>query len=341
MLKKTIGMVLMVVILAGCAKTPVSSEALISTTYALGTVITINLFDEGTEAIMTKLNDRILEIESLMSSQMADSEVNQINNMAGKEWVKVSDDTFKVVERALYYGEVSMGSFDPTIGPIIELWGIGTDEARVPSQSEIDERLKLVDYLKVEINQEEHSVFLPIEGMSIDLGGIAKGFVADELVLILKAEGIKKAMINLGGNVYAYGTKDGDQPWKVAIQTPYDQRNTYFGYIELKDKTVVTSGPYERYFEQDGKIYHHIFDANTGYPVDGETVSVSIISESSMDADALSTLLFTISEADGLALIESIKDVECIYVDKAYQLRLSSGLEKIFTLTDSHYKLLD
>lgn len=327
-------MITLIILMTGCQK-----EDLTKTTYALGTVITINLFDEGDDELMTRLIERVTEIEKLMSAQQGTSEISAVTAMAGKAPVLVSEETFEVIKRALYYAELSDGKFDPTIGPVISLWNIGTEEARLPEQSEIDAALKYVDYTKVVLNEEDQSVYLPEEGMSLDLGGIAKGYAADEVAKILDQEGVDKAMINLGGNVYAYGIKDSKEPWKVAVQTPYDTRSTYFGYVELVNKTVVTSGPYERYFEEDGEIYHHIFDATTGYPVKGETVSVSIIAENSMDADALSTLLFTMTPEEGLELIESMSDIECIYVDYEYGLKLSSGLIDDFTISDEKYQM--
>ncbi|PKM55824.1 MAG: thiamine biosynthesis protein ApbE [Firmicutes bacterium HGW-Firmicutes-3] len=339
MLKKLSMVLSLIFVLTSCGAIDNSASESI-TTYALDTVITINLYDEGSEAIFTRMTNRINEIEALMSKHIEGSEVDLINQNAGIRPVVVSNDTYKVIKRALVYAKLSKGSFDPTVGPIVDLWGIGTEEAKVPSVEEITHKLKYVDYEAIILNEGNQSVYLSQTDMSIDLGAIAKGFVADELVLLLKNEGISKAIINLGGNVYAYGEKDNGDNWKIAIQTPYDQRNINFGYVEIKDQSVVTSGPYERYFEKDGKTYHHIFDANTGYPIDGETVSVTIVTQSSMDADALSTLLFTMNQRDGLDLIESIDGVECLYIDRDYEIRMSSGFEEIFTLTDNTYKVV-
>ncbi|MDF1617583.1 FAD:protein FMN transferase [Petrocella sp. FN5] len=339
MLKKFSIIMCLMFLLVGCVGTGNSSSNSI-TTYALDTVITINLYDEGSEAIFTRMTNRIHEIEALMSKHIEGSEVDLINQNAGIKPIVVSQDTYQVIERALLYAKLSKGSFDPTVGPIVDLWGIGTEEAKVPSADEITEKLMYVDYEAIILNEFDRSVYLSKTDMAIDLGAIAKGYVADELALVLKSEGINKAIINLGGNVYAYGEKDSGDDWKIAIQTPYDQRNVNFGYVEIKNKTVVTSGPYERYFEKDGKTYHHIFDANTGYPVEGETISVTIVTQSSMDADALSTLLFTMNQQEGLDLIESMDGVECLYIDRDYEIRMSSGFEEIFTLTDNTYKVV-
>lgn len=325
--------------LSGCMTAP--QEDLTQTTYALGTIISINLYDQGDQALMDSLVAKISEIESLMSAQIDTSEISEVTRQAGLKPVVVSEETYKVVERALYYAEISEGGFDPTIGVIVKLWGIGTDEANVPTEEAIEEALRLVDYKKVTMNESEQSIYLEDKGMSIDLGGIAKGYVADALVTILDEAKIERAMINLGGNVYAYGTKADGAPYNVAIQTPFDSRNSYFGYVSVSDKTVVTSGPYERYFEENGQIYHHIFDGNTGYPVVTEVKSVSIVAERSIDADALSTLLFTLEPEEGLALIESIEGIECIYVDEDLGLRTSSGLKDNLVITDDQYKLVE
>lgn len=339
MKKHLIGAVILTLcLLTACGETPREGD-LTRTTYALGTVININLYDGGDDDLMEKLVNRITDIEAIMSIGIETSDISKVNAKAGIAPVEVSEETYKVLERALHYAALSEGRFDPTIGPIVGLWKIGTEEARVPESSEIEEALTHVDYKKVQLNPDKMTVYLETPDMSLDLGGIAKGYVADELAAMLSAANIEKAMINLGGNIYAYGEKEGGNPFKVAVQTPYDTRNTYFGYVTIRNKTVVTSGPYERYFEQDGTVYHHIFDAATGYPTRGETVSVSIIAESSMEADALSTLLFTMSPEDGLALIETMEGTECIYVDKHYGLRLSRGLKDNFVLTDDAYKI--
>ena len=339
-MKRYILIIVLSLLLAGCGNSEETvQENLNQTTYALGTVININLYDQGNQEIMDEMIAKVAEIEKLMSAQQEASEISEVTRQAGISPVAVSEETFSVVSRALHYAEVSGGRFDPTIGPIVDLWGIGTEDARVPSQEEIDQALALVDYTKVLLDEENKTVYLSEEGMSLDLGGIAKGYTADALAAILRAGDVERAMINLGGNIFAFGEKADGSTYKIAVQTPYDARNKYFGYIEGKDITVVTSGPYERYFEQDGKMYHHIFDAKTGYPTKGDVVSVSVVASVSMDADALSTVLFTMSPEEGLALINGMDDVECIYVDDEYGLLLSDGLKDVFTVTDSQYTI--
>ena len=336
-MKKLAFIVAVLLSFTGCEEAP--REDLVQTTYALGTVITINLYDQGNQELMNQLIARVTEIEALMSAQQDTSEISEVRRMAGLAPVKVSEETFDVIKKALYYAELSGGKFDPTIGPVVDLWGIGTEEARVPEDEEIQEALELVGYEKLVLDEEAMTVYLTLEGMSLDLGGIAKGYAADELVVMLRNTDVERAMINLGGNIFAYGEKKGGEAYKVAVQTPYDSRNTYFGYVEVKDMAVVTSGPYERYIEENGQIYHHIFDATRGYPVSGDVVSTTIVAPNAMDADALSTLLFTMSPEEGLALIEKMNGTDCLYVDRDFGLVLSGGVKDNFTVTDNQYQL--
>ena len=326
-----------IILTVGCQKK--GGEDLSQTIFALGTVISINLFDEGSQELMTEIIEKINSIEKTMSKNLKDSEISQINRQAGISPVKVSEETFFVIDKAIQFAELSNGMFDPTLGPIIELWGIGTEAAKVPDLKELSALLSKVDYRKVQLNKKEQTVFLELEGMALDLGGIAKGFAADSVIELLKVHKINNAMLNLGGNVFAYGKKDNGEPWKIAIQSSFDQRNSYFGYVEVVDKSVVTSGSYERYFEEDGVVYPHIFDAKTGFPVQTEVVSVTVIAASSIDADALSTILFALSIEEGIAIVEKLDGIECIYVTKDDRIYLSSGAKEFFVLTDSSYIL--
>jgi len=323
-----------IVMISGCKSNTVPEDFQKKTIYALNTIITIDLMDQGTEILMNKLVARIHEIEADISSKLSTSQLAEIEKNAGKNYVPVSEDTYRIIEKALEFAKLSKGKFDPTIGPIIRLWGIGTEEAKVPTSEEIKTALTYVDYQKVHLNEEDKSVYLEKAGMSLELGGIAKGYVADALIQLLEAAGTTRAMLSLGGNIYAYGEKTEKRFWRVAIQNPYGEPGSYFGYLEVKNKTVVTSGAYERYLEVKGKRYAHIFNALTGYPVEGEVISVTVVGENSMAADALSTILFTLPIEEGLTLIEDMPELECIYVDKEKKIYLSSGLENSLTITD-------
>ena len=175
-------------------------------------------------------------------------------------------DTYSVIEKAVQYSKLTDGALDATIEPIVKLWGIGTDKERVPSKNEIEEKLKLVNYKDIILDNKNSTVQLKRTGQAIDLGAIAKGYTADEIKKVLLDNKISSALINLGGNVFAVGNKTDGTSWNIGIQNPLDTRGQYLGTISVTDKSVVTSGNYERFFIVDGKRYHHIFDPKTGYP---------------------------------------------------------------------------
>ncbi|HHX22603.1 MAG TPA: FAD:protein FMN transferase, partial [Thermoanaerobacterales bacterium] len=207
---------------------------------------------------------------------------------------------------------------------------------------EINLALKLVDYRKVELNENENSVFLKTPGMAIDLGGIAKGFAADEVVRILKENGVESAIADLGGNLYVIGSKPNGMPWNIGIQNPFNIRGSIFATVKVSDKTLVSSGPYERYFEENGETYHHILDTRTGFPVDNGLMGITIISDSSIDADALSTSVFALGLVEGMKFIEEKKGVDAVFVTSDYMVYTTSGIEKYnFEITDEQFTFVE
>jgi thiamine biosynthesis lipoprotein len=329
---------------------------------ALGTLCRIELFGEGKPGLYNRLFSRLYEIERIMSANLADSEVSRINRAAGIVPVPVSPELFTVLERARYFAEASDGAFDPTVGPLVTLWGIGGDNPKVPDRKEIEAALALVNWKELELSggagpagetsgtdgSETNGLataFLRRRGMALDLGAIAKGFAADELVKILQEEGTKSAVIDLGGNIYVYGTrpragsflsKAGEATkWRVGVQNPLDDRGAYAGYLELDEASVVTSGVYERFFTQNGKRYHHILDTRTGFPVENGLLAVTITAPSSMDADALSTAVFALGREKGFALAET-HEAGAIFIFEDKTIRKTSVN---FTLTDTSFRL--
>ena len=267
------------------------------TVQVLGTVCTVNLYEDGSDRLYDLVFERLDQIDSVFNLNNPDSEINKINAAAGKNPVEVCDDVYTVLNASLYYAEKSDGAFDPTIGPLVKLWGINTERARVPSEDEIQKTLLLVDWKKVQLKKsnDKATVFLEEPGMSLDFGGIAKGFAADEICSILKKEKVKRAIIDLGGNILVWGNKPDGTPWKVGIKNPNNEALEPPVLLKVEGGTsVVTSGVYERYFEQDGIIYHHILNPRTGYPVQNGLLSSTVVCSSSMDADALSTVSFVL-----------------------------------------------
>lgn len=207
----------------------------------------------------------IQELESLLSTSLEGSDVYRINEAAGKE-VKVDSRTFELIQAALAASKNSDGRFDITIGVINKLWNIGSENARKPEASEIAAALPSIDYKKVKLDEEKQTVFIE-EGMSLELGAISKGYIADQVKVYFEEKGISTAIINLGGNVVVMGTSPNQEDgWKVGVQDPDKIRGATVGYVYQANRSIVTSGIYERYIEVDGNIYHHILDPNTGYP---------------------------------------------------------------------------
>lgn len=330
----TILTIFLSLIFGGCTSKPISKNGIF-----LGTICKITIFDKASANILTTAYDRVSSIENEMTINKTSSEVISINSSSGSNYIKVSNDTFNVIKKSLYYSELSKGKFDISIGCVDKLWNIGTDKARIPSNNEIASKLPLVNYKNILLNSKDNSVMLKNSGMLIDLGAIAKGYAADEVKKVLKSHGIKHALINLGGNIVTLGNKPDDTQWTLGVQNPFDSHGSYMGTIKISEKSIVTSGIYERFLQKNGKRYHHILDTKTGYPVDNPLVSVSIIADNSIDADGLSTTVFSLGLNKGLKLIESIKNTEAIFITKNHDVYISSGLKNSFSIKSSDFKL--
>jgi len=269
-----------------------------------------------------------------MSVNLKSSDVSNINAAAGIEKVRVQEDTFKVIERAVYFAELSDGAFDPTVGPLVSLWDI-SGNPRVPTLEEINSVLPLINWRNVELDARTKSVYLTQRGMALDLGSIAKGYAADEAAKIIKSHNISRAKIDLGGNIIMIGERQDKNLWKVGIQNPDENRGTIIGFLQIPEKTIVTSGVYERNFEQDGVLYHHLLSVTNGYPADNGLASVTIIADVSMDADALSTAVFVCGYEKGLAILRNYKDAQAVFVFKDKSIVTTPDVD--FTLTDIKY----
>lgn len=309
--------------------------------FFLNSVLEVDIREDRNdhEEILKEIQSRIQNIEQKMSLKLEDSEVVKINDNAGIHPVNVSDDTFYVIEKSLKYSELSSGAFDVSVGNLVQLWGIGTENEKIPSENEIKTALSTVNYKNVVMDSEQKTIFLQQKGMSIDLGAIAKGYAADAINEILKKYQVNSAIINLAGNIYIHGDKNGE-PFKVGIQNPYEHRGDFLGIYEAANQSIVTSGIYERYFEKEGKRYHHILSTNTGYPVENELVAVSIISTNSIDGDALSTSVFALGLEQGMPLVESLDDVEAIFITHDKKIYLSDGAKTKFKLVNDTFEIV-
>jgi len=308
------------------------------TEFALNTICTVMLFDQARPEIYDAIFNRIHEIERRMSAFLPDSDISRINAAAGIEPVRVHDDVFNVIRRAVQIAELSGGAFDPSVGPVVSLWGINGDNPRVPSREEINAVLPLVNWRNIELNAAQSTVFLRQRGMALDLGAIAKGFAADEAMAIVRQARLERALVDLGGNVVTFGIKLDRTPWRVGLQTPHGNRGEFLGVISGWDMTVVTSGVYERYFVHNGVRYHHLFSPFDGHPARNGLSSATIITEVSMDADALSTAIFVLGYEQGRALVDSLEGVEAVFVFEDGHIRKTRGAN--FVLTDARFWLL-
>lgn len=337
----------LLLILAACGNSE-QENTILETPYEgseflMGTYVSLRVYDEGKEEVLDEAFARIAELSDKITTNEPGSEMEEVNQAAGEQAVVVSDDVFPLVETAAEYSALPNSGFDYTVGPITDLWRIGFDDARVPEPGEIEAVLPLVDNSKVELDAEEQSVFLQEAGMRIDLGAIAKGYIADQVVELFKEAGVTTAILDLGGNIVVMGdspTRD-TGGFNVGVQDPFDLRGSYVGAINLQDKSIVTSGIYERYIEEDGEIYHHLMDPTTGYPFDNNLASVTIVSDDSVDGDALSTVAFGFGLEEGLEYVNGLDEVEGIFITKDRDIYLSEGLTENFTLTNDEYQVIE
>ncbi len=280
----------------------------------LGTVITGKVYGKNAEEGLEAAFARAREIEHIMSAKEENSELSQLNKEAYQKEVSVSEELFLVIKKAIYYAKLADGNFDPTIGKLIDLWGIGTEHENVPKEKEIAPLTGLKDYEQVILDEEKRTVRFLTDTVQLDLGGIAKGYVADEMKEILtNTYGIESGTLSLGGNVMTIGNKTEGEQWVVGIADPLNP-SSIIGTVQVTDKTVVTSGNYERYFIKNNVRYHHILNPETGYPANEGIISSTIITDCSMDADALSTAAYVMGAEDAIALIEKMEGIEAILV---------------------------
>ncbi|CDI49098.1 FAD:protein FMN transferase [Clostridium tetani] len=324
----------LIFMLVGCNK---EEKVTTKENYLLDTLIQLKVYGKNSEKATNEAMDAISDIDDIMSPTKPTSDVTKINNSAGKDFVKINENTLEVIKTSIKYSKLSKGNFDITVGPLVKLWGIGTENARVPSKEEIDAALKLINYENVLIDEENKSVKLKSPKEAVDLGGIAKGFAGDKAREILENKGIKRAYLNLGGNIVTIGNKTDGTPWNIGIQDPLSDRGEYFGIVRVSNKSVVSSGNYERFFIKDNKRYHHILNTKTGYPSESGILSSTIISNKSIDGDALSTITFILGLEKSMEIIENIDGVDAIFVTTDKKVHTTSNIAKDFKLSSKEY----
>ena len=291
---------------------------------ALGTVNSIFIPGCAETAAADRAAARIREIQSRMSLFEPHSEVYKINTHSGEGFIRVGGDTIGLIKKAKRFSQITNGAFNITAGPLSSLWRAAIKQERLPCADEINAAAGLCGYNDMLIDGQ--FISLVKKGSSVDFGGIAKGYAADEAIKILKTSGVREALVNLGGNVAALGG-----PWTIGIQDPFKKTGYFLGTVGLLNETAVTSGSNERYFEKDGRRYHHIIDTRTGYPADTGLASVTVIGGCSADMDALSTAAFVLGAKEGSGLLKKY-GAEGVFVLDDRSVYVTQGLRKRFRL---------
>ncbi|MFW5992257.1 MAG: FAD:protein FMN transferase [Halanaerobiaceae bacterium] len=294
--------------------------------FLMDTVVTVKIPEsDRSEEIFNAVFTGMEKWDEKLNRMDEDSIIARINN--SNKPVKVEEKIFNLIEAGIKYGDLTEGAYDITIAPLIDLWGFGNSEHRIPSDEEIDEVLHVIDYRKIEMEKDENTIFLP-SGMAIDLGGIAKGFIVDQACRILQDNGVESAYINAGGDIRVLGRKNREQLWQIGIRKPREENEIFDDYIlGLADGSIATSGDYERFFIEDGIRYSHLIDPRTGYQT-REMISASIYAPTTLEADVYSTAVFIMGWMDAKEFISSNPDIEGFLVSKDKKWT-SSGFKKL------------
>lgn len=301
---------------------PVSEEI-----FAMDTYMTVTAYGKNAQDAVDKAIEEIERLDALLSTGDKNSEISSLNDNGGG---KVSDDTKYLLNRSLELWEETNGKFDITIYPIMLSWGFTDKNFTVPSNETLSQLLTLVDSSAINLNENKSTVTFEKEGLKIDLGGIAKGYTSSRIMDIFRENGVTKGLVSLGGNVQVLGRKTDNDLWRVAIQNP--DGADYLGVLQAEDCAVITSGGYERYFEQDGITYHHIIDPATGYPANNGLKSVTIVSEDGTLADGLSTSLFIMGKDQAIDYWRKhIDEFDTILVDDNGTIYVSEGIADRFS----------
>lgn len=321
-------------VISGCKQQ--SSEAYITKSdFKLNTYITITIYDSTDQSLLDECMNLCDYYENILSRTKKDSELYQLNQgllSKSANGYDVSTELSDLLESGLYYSSLTNGAFDVTIEPITSLWNFTSDSPFVPVNKLISDAVAFIDYKNISISQ--NSVSFAKEGMGLDLGAIAKGYIADQIKEYLLEKGVKSSLINLGGNVLCIGEKPDSTAFKIGIQKPFADHNETIAVMDIKDMSVVSSGIYERCFTADQKLYHHILNPKTGYPYDNKLVSVTIISKKSVDGDGLSTSCFALGLEKGMELINKLEDTYAIFITDDYSIHYSEGFERAITITE-------
>lgn len=324
-------LILCCIFLIGCASE--NTNPISISEFKLNTIVTITIYDSQNTQLLEECMAICDRYELLFSRTNPESELYRLNHReldSLNGFYNLSSDTAALIEKGLEYSRFSDGAFDITVAPLSDLWNFTSSSPKAPDAGRIQSVLPLVDYKNIELRGQSFR-FLQ-DKTALDLGAVAKGFIADEIKAYLTSQGVNSAMINLGGNVLCVGNKPDGAAFKIGIQKPFADRNETIATMEITDKSVVSSGIYERFFEENQKLYHHLLNPKTGYPYNNGLISVTIISDLSVDGDGLSTACFALGLEKGMALIESLPQTDAIFITEDYEMHYSKDFETIYKI---------
>ncbi|MBL3716917.1 FAD:protein FMN transferase [Lactococcus garvieae] len=309
----------------------------------MGTYIQVTVYDKGKEKAVEEALKIAEKYDDWISVDKAGSVIAEINDKAGLQPVKVNSDIYELIKLGYNYSAKNMG-YDITIGPLSKLWNIGFPDARKPEQAEINAVLPLINHQFLEFDEQKSTVYLSQKGAKLDLGSIAKGYTAMKMVEYLKNNGVTTGIVDLGSSsIYVIGQspRNGGDPWTIAIKDPNDSEKSQLGILKARDQHVNTSGIYERYLEVDGHRYSHILNPKTGFPFDNDIASITLLisGEDASNGDGLSTMIYALGTKKGYEYVQTLENVQAVFVDKDSKVYITEGLKDQFELTNDNYKM--
>ena len=327
---KKLAALLLAGVLSGCsAPSEEMQQPVERSLFAMNTYMTFTVYGEDAQAALQEAEECIQQVEGLWSVTDEDSEIYQANHSGGQP-VTVSEETAEIISFALELAQRTGGALDPTIYPVLTAWGFTTNSKQVPSQQQIAQLLEQVGYDRIRLNGTELTV---PDGMELDLGAVGKGYTADLVTEILRRHGVTSALISLGGNIQAIGSRPDGSDWRLGIRAPWESGN--LGVLTVSDAAVVTSGGYENYFDDEqGNIYWHILDPSTGYPADSGLQSVTIVGREGKMCDALSTALFVMGAQSAEQYWRENGGFEMLLVTDSGEILITEGIAENFTLNE-------
>lgn len=301
------------------------------TVHMMGTTITLSVTHPAPEKIINEMIFQLQVYEQRFSANDVRSELSEINKNAGIQPITVHPELYELTKIGKFHSVAQDSHLNIAIGPLVQTWRIGFDDARVPSEDEVQNLLNRINPHEILLDDAKQSVFLRQKGMAIDLGSLAKGYIADRLIDYLRSVEATSALINLGGNLVSFGPalKRADQQWRIGIQNPVHSRGNTQIILKLQNKSVVTSGIYERHLEKNGQTFHHIFDSQTGYPIETKIASLTIISDLSIDGEIWTTRLFGFPIEKIINILNQLEGIDGVVISNSGQVAYSEGVKAL------------